>query len=381
MDRQHIDQILESNPIESVIGEVVDLKKRGSVFAGLSPFSKEKTPSFYVHPAKQFFKCFSSGKGGDVITFIMEHEGLDFMDAIRFLEKRVGIEVSETELRESDRLKIKVDNANAALQNLFIEEADYSYFQERGFSEATLKKWGVGYCPVLLQDVPGFSKLLVAASCDNQYGGSLFQDRVTIPIRNQHGQVIAFSGRAISDQKPKYINSRNHLRFQKSETLYGLDRSRPAILMEDIVWLVEGYTDVWSVFEHWTEAVVATMGTAMSKVVAKAISKMCSQVVIAGDNDAAGLRAVMKYIPELLKQGLVVMVASMPEGLDPDEAIKRGFVKPEPMVFTDYVRGLKREVPLKEFMTIVQNLRDAVSDCEDEVVKVIFLKQLQQILL
>ena len=345
-----IDNILQTAVIEDVVADYVELKKSGSTFRGLSPFSNEKTPSFYVVPSKGIFKCFSSGKGGSLVTFLMELEKVSYPEALRMLAKRYNIEIEEEEVSEERRAEMTERESLAAVvqwaagffqDQLFQTEAGQaiglSYFENRGFRRDILKRFGIGYCPDKWDEM---SKSALAAgyladrlvavglSKQREEDGSLwdfFKGRVMFPIRDVSGRVIAFGGRTLRGDKKvaKYFNSPESVLYHKGDVLYGIDLARPEIGKADRVFLVEGYTDVMAMHQAGVENVVASSGTALTSGQIKLLRRFTHNITVLFDGDAAGMRASLRGIDLLLAAGMNVRVVLFPDGDDPDSYAKK----------------------------------------------------------
>jgi DNA primase len=344
ISRETIDEVKNRIDIVDVISDFVTLKRSGQNYKALSPFNNEKTASFFVVPAKGIFKDFSSGKGGDAITFVMEHEGMSYLEAIRFLAKKYGVEIKEeagsAEAREqqSERegLYILMNFAKDYYRhNLFESEEGkgigLSYFHERGFHDRTIQKFELGYA------LEGWSHLMDEAIRKN-YNKELlektglvvkneegrmydrFRGRVIFPVHNLSGKVIAFGARMMGKEKnqPKYINSPETDIYRKSQVLYGLYHAKNAIRQHDACYLVEGYTDVLSMHQAEVENVVASSGTALTEDQIKLIRRFTENVTVLFDGDTAGIKAALRGIDLILKGGLNVRVVLLPDGEDPD---------------------------------------------------------------
>lgn len=341
--KETVDKIMDTAIIEEVIGDFVTLKKAGTTFKGLSPFTSEKTPSFYVVPHKAIFKCFSSGKGGNVVNFLMEHEKFSYPEALRWLADKYGIEIEEQEMtpeqmeaqtmRES--LGIVSQFASDYFQENLWETAPgkaigLSYLRERGYRDDIIKKFQIGYC---LEEWDAFTKkalekgyelkYLTASGLSREKNGNafdFFHGRVMFPIRNISGKAIGFGGRTLKSDKKvaKYFNSPESDLYNKSRVLYGIDLAKGAIVKKDLCYLVEGYTDVISLHQNEVENVVASAGTALTDDQIRLIKRYTPNVCMLFDGDAAGIRASFRGIDLLLKQGLNVKVVSFPDGEDPD---------------------------------------------------------------
>ena len=343
ISRSTIDQVYETARLEEVIGEYITLKKSGANFKGLSPFTQERTPSFMVSPAKQIWKDFSSGKGGNVIAFLMEHEYFTYPEAIRYLAKKYNIEIEETELSPEEK-QIKDTRESMFLvaqyaadffeKNLWETQEGKSigltYFKERGFEDETLKKFALGYSPESYDALgkkaenEGF-KLdflektgLVIVNEDRKV--DRFRGRVIFPIRSMSGRVQGFGARILSQNSKtaKYLNSPESDIYNKSKALYGIFESKSSIAKKDLCFLVEGYTDVIQMHQSGITNVVSSSGTALSVDQIRMINRLTSNVVVLYDSDAAGLRASLRGIDLILEQGMNVRVCAFPKGEDPD---------------------------------------------------------------
>lgn len=339
-----IEEIKNRIDIVDVVGDFVDLKRSGSSYKALSPFTAEKTPSFYVVPSKGIFKDFSSGKGGDAIKFVMEIDGLSYIEALKFLAKKYGIEVIEEEQTDE---QLEAQNRRESLFIILGYAAKYfkdllhkheegkaiglSYFKERGFREDTIKKFDLGFSLEQWDDFyqtainSGYSEdlleeagLIVKKDTDKIY--DRFRNRVMFPIHNLTGKVIAFGARIMSSDKkqPKYLNSPESDLYHKSRVLYGMHLAKQAIRREDNCYLVEGYTDVISMHQVAVENVVASSGTALTSEQAKLIYRYSKNVTVLFDGDAAGTRASLRGIDILLEEDLNVKAVALPDGEDPD---------------------------------------------------------------
>lgn len=343
ISRSTIDQVYETARLEEVIGEYVTLKKSGANFKGLSPFTQERTPSFMVSPAKQIWKDFSSGKGGNVIAFLMEHEHFTYPEAIRYLAKKYNIEIEETEeTLEEKQIKDTKESMFLVAQyaagffekNLWETELGKSigltYFKERGFKDETIKKFALGYSSESYDALgkqaqkEGY-KLdflektgLVIVNENRQI--DRFRGRVIFPIRSMSGRVQGFGGRILSQnaKTAKYLNSPESEIYNKSKALYGIYESKQSISKNDVCYLVEGYTDVIQMHQSGITNVVSSSGTALTVDQIRMINRLTSNIVVLFDGDAAGLRASLRGVDLILEQGMNVKVCTFPEGDDPD---------------------------------------------------------------
>ncbi|CAM1342456.1 DNA primase [Tenacibaculum aestuarii] len=349
--QQTIDKVFETARVEEVIGEFVQLKKAGSSFKGLSPFTDERTPSFMVSPVKQIWKDFSTGKGGNAISFLMEHEHYTYPEAIRWLAEKYNIEIEETE--QSDEQKQQVNERESMfLVSKFAKDYFHdvlmntqngraiglSYFKERGFREDTIEKFDLGYCK---DEWDNFTKAALDKGFDLKYlkstgltivkeGGAedrkfdRFKGRVMFPIHSMSGRILGFGGRILTNDKKaaKYLNSPESEIYHKSKILYGLYQAKKEIAKEDNCFLVEGYTDVISFHQSGIENVVASSGTALTPDQIRLVNRLTKNITVLFDGDAAGIRASLRGIDLILEQGMNVKVVAFPEGEDPDSFAK-----------------------------------------------------------
>lgn len=348
ISRDQIDRIMDAALIEEVVGEFVPLKRSGSSYRGLSPFTSERTPSFFVIPSKGIFKDFSSGKGGSVVTFLMEHEKMSYPEALRWLAKRYNIEIEEEKPSEEESLERSERESLLAVtewaakyfeQCLWETEegqnVGHSYFIERGFRDDTIRKFRLGYClsgwdhMTQAALAAGFElKWLIAAGLTRESGEKhfdFFRERVIFPVLDVSGRVIAFGGRILrSDKKTaKYFNSPESALYIKSKVVYGIYHARQAMAREDRCFLVEGYTDVTSLHQAGVENVVASSGTALTDDQVRLIKRYTENITILYDGDPAGIRASFRGINLILSQGLNVRVVLFPDGDDPDSFARR----------------------------------------------------------
>ena len=342
-----IDQVYDTARVEEVIGDFVSLKKAGSNFKGLSPFSQERTPSFMVSPVKQIWKDFSTGKGGNVVAFLMEHERFSYPEAIRYLAKKYNIEIEETQ--QTDEEKAKRDARESMLlvsefaldyfkNNLWESSAGKAigktYFQERGFTDETIQAFDLGYA---LETKDAFTSTALEKGYKLEFlektGLTIvneerkidrFRGRVLFPIKSMAGRTVGFGCRILGDKKKtaKYLNSPESEIYYKSKVLYCLYESKQAIAIEDCCYLVEGYTDVIQMHQRWIKNVVSSSCTALTQEQIRLIQRLTQNIVVLFDGDAAGLRAALRGIDMILSQGMNVKVCSFPEGEDPDSFAK-----------------------------------------------------------
>lgn len=345
-----IQQVKDAARVEEVVGEFVALKRKGPRFLGLCPFHNEKTPSFNVSPNLGIYKCFGCGEAGDSITFLQKHEHLSYVEAIRWLAKRYNIDLPEEEQTPEQQIEQSEREALSVIQqwalNWSVEQLwntdegkriGLSYFRERGFTDATIRTFQLGY-------VPEFGNAFAQAALANGFNPELlekagwikrredeartpwdfFAGRVTFPILGLSGQPIAFGARTLkSDKKlPKYFNSPESVLYNKSRSLYGVYQAKKAIVEQDLCYLVEGYTDVISLHQAGIANVVASSGTSLTEEQVRLIKRYAATVAILYDGDAAGMKASLRGIDLVLKEGLNVKVVTFPEGEDPDSFAK-----------------------------------------------------------
>lgn len=340
--QQTIDAVYARLDIVEVIGWFVDLKRSGTNYKGRSPFNNEKTPSFMVSPQKQIFKDFSSGKGGNAINFIMEHEHLTYPEAIKYLCGKYGIEFQETAKSEEEQLQ---EMARESI--LIINEAANIFFfsngcaaggrehiLQRGFSPEIIERFSIGYAPGTLTALcqhliadkgynwqVGVQSSLIGFRENTIY--DRFRDRIMFPIRNVHGRIEGFGGRAINwnktDKFPKYLNSSDSAAYNKSLTLYGIYESKKAIVEANRCYIAEGYTDVIGFHEAGVQNIVAASGTSFTAEQARLIKRYTGNVTVLFDGDDAGMRAALRGIDVALSEGLNVKVCVLPDGNDPDD--------------------------------------------------------------
>ncbi len=347
ISRSTIDRVFESARVEEVIGEFVQLKKAGSNFKGLSPFTDEKSPSFMVSPVKQIWKDFSTGKGGNAVSFLMEHEHYSYPEALKWLARKYNIEIEETEqtdeqkaqLNERESMFLVSNFAKEYFHDLMLNSLKgkaigLSYFKERGFTDETIKKFDLGYCK---DEWDNFTKAALDKGYDLKYLAATgltivkekkqfdrFKGRVMFPIHSMSGRILGFGGRILkSDKKAaKYLNSPESDIYHKSKILYGIYQAKKEIAKQDNCFLVEGYTDVISFNQSGVENVVASSGTALTADQIRLVSRLTKNITVLFDGDAAGIRASLRGIDLILEQGMNVKVVQFPDGEDPDSFAK-----------------------------------------------------------
>lgn len=349
ISRSTIDRVFETARVEEVIGEFIQLKKAGSNFKGLSPFADEKTPSFMVSPVKQIWKDFSTGKGGNSVSFLMEHEHFSYPEAIRYLAKKYNIEIEETvqtdeqkqQMNERESMFLVSQFAKDYFQNTLLrteqgKSIGLSYFKERGFKQDVIEKFDLGYCldqwDAFTQEAlkKGYElgyleKTGLTVVRENGKHFDRFKSRVMFPIHSMSGRILGFGGRTLlTDKKTaKYVNSPESDIYKKSKILYGIYHAKKEIAKQDNCFLVEGYTDVISFHQSGIENVVASSGTALTPDQIRLVSRLTKNMTVLFDGDAAGIRASLRGIDLILEQGMNVRVVTFPNGEDPDSFAKR----------------------------------------------------------
>lgn len=406
-----IDRIMEATDIVEVIGEFVQLKKRGANYVGLSPFANERTPSFTVSPAKGIFKDFSSGKGGSAVTFLMELEKFSYPEALKWLAKKYSIEVEETvetienkeEENRRESLMIVTGYAAKFFHESLLETEEgrnigLSYFKERGFSNDTIKKFELGYSPDQWEAFTGqaikdgylpqfLEESGLSVKRDNGSMYDRYRGRVMFPIHSFTGRVIAFGGRTLKSDKnvPKYVNSPESEIYHKSNVLYGLYFAKKAIREEDNCYLVEGYADVLSVHQAGIENVVASSGTSLTVEQIKLISRFTKNITILYDGDAAGIKASLRGLDMILEEGLNVKVVLFPDGHDPDSYVRlvgtAGFKKHIADNRKDFIL-YKTEILLKEVgndpirkADVIREIVESIAKIPDSIKASVFIKE------
>jgi len=391
-----IDQVYDTARVEEVIGDFVSLKKAGSNFKGLSPFSQERTPSFMVSPVKQIWKDFSTGKGGNVVAFLMEHERFSYPEAIRYLAKKYNIEIEETQ--QTDEEKAKRDARESMLlvsefaldyfkNNLWESSAGKAigktYFQERGFTDETIKAFDLGYA---LETKDAFTNTALEKGYKLEFlektGLTIeerkidrFRGRVLFPIKSMAGRTVGFGGRILGDNKKtaKYLNSPESEIYHKSKVLYGLYESKQTIAKEDCCYLVEGYTDVIQMHQRGIKNVVSSSGTALTQEQIRLIQRLTQNIVVLFDGDAAGLRAALRGIDMILSQGMNVKVCSFPEGEDPDSFAKNHSLEEVQTFFSENAKDFiqfKASLLMKEAQNDPVKKAATIKDIVDSIAKI-----------
>ncbi|MBL30858.1 MAG: DNA primase [Flavobacteriaceae bacterium] len=412
-----IDQVYESARVEEVIGDFISLKKSGTNYKGLSPFTKEKTPSFMVSPVKQIWKDFSSGKGGNVVAFLMEHEHFSYPEAIKYLAKKYSIEIEESKQSEENKklnnqresMYLISDYACDFFQNCLINSTEgkalaLSYFKERGFTDNSIKFFRLGYSPDILDSLSknalknGYnidfliSTGLVIAKDGSSRAIDRFRGRIIFPIRSMSGRVQGFGGRTLSNQKKtaKYINSPESEVYNKSKILYGLFESKKSIAKEDACYIVEGYTDVIQLHQSGITNVVSSSGTALTSDQIRLIKRLTSNIILLFDSDPAGIRAALRGVDLILEQGINVRICTFPSGEDPDsfarnnsEHVIKKFLEDNTKDFIQFKARLlsdnSKNDPIKKTQ-IVNEIIKSISKISDVIKQEYYLKSCSDIM-
>ncbi|MAU26712.1 MAG: DNA primase [Muricauda sp.] len=415
-----IDKVYDAAQVEEVIGDFVQLKKSGSNYKGLSPFTDERTPSFMVSPVKQIWKDFSSGKGGNVVAFLMEHEHFTYPEAIRYLAKKYNIEVEETEQSTEEKEQAN-ERESMYLVSAFAQQyfedilwrsepgkaIGHSYFKERGFTDETIKKFGLGYS---LDEWEAFTKHALQQGYQLEFlektgltivkdqadGGKKtfdrFKGRVMFPIHSMSGRVLGFGGRILVNDKKaaKYLNSPESDIYHKSKVLYGIYFAKQAIAKEDNCYLVEGYTDVIQMHQRGIENVVSSSGTALTPEQIRLINRLTKNITVLFDGDAAGLRASLRGIDLILEQGMNVKVCTFPEGEDPDSFAKNNsygdvvlYLEEHSMDFIQFKTSLLAKEAANDPIKRAETIRDivhSVAKIPDRIKQEVYIQECARML-
>lgn len=410
IDRDTVDRIYAVADIVDVVSEFVTLKKKGTNYQACCPFHSERTPSFVVSPAKGLFKCFGCGKAGNAVTFVMEHEKMTYGDALKYVAKKYGIEVQERELspeeakRNDDRESMMVVSGWASdYFTGILRDTDeglsvgMGYFRERGFTDATIRKFVLGYCPSKGDAMTtaalkaGYKEQFLidtGLTIKRETGGyyDRFTGRVIFPIHSISGRVIAFGGRILkkSDHTAKYVNSPESIIYSKSHSLYGLYQAKNAIVKENHCILVEGYTDVMRMHQTGIENVVASSGTSLTVDQIKLIARFTKNITVIYDGDPAGIKASLRGIDMILREGLNVRVVLLPAPEDPD-SFARTRSSEEVKAFIeqheeDFIRFKTRLLmadagadPLKK-ASLITEIVQSISEIPDPIIRSVFIK-------
>ena len=410
ISKDTIDKVFEFSRVEEVISDFIALKKTGANFKGLSPFTNEKTPSFIVSPSKQIWKDFSSGKGGNVIAFLMEHEQFNYPESIRYLANKYNIEIIETaesaenveERNERESLFIINSYALSYFEEIYSKnDRIKKYLIDRGLSESTIQNFSLGYSNDFQNEFyksasnMGYSDNfleetgLVLSNADKKI--DRFRGRIIFPIKSIAGRIVGFGGRIVDSTKKiaKYINSPESKIYNKSKTLYGIFESKQFIVRDDVCLLVEGYMDVIQLHEHGIKNVLASSGTSLTKDQIILIKRLTSNIIILFDGDQAGLSASLRSIDMILEEGLNVKICSFPDGEDPDSFVKKNkkdfmldYVEKESKDFIDFKLDINSDFHNDEDkkVALIKNILKSISLIPDSLKQEIYIKKLSSIL-
>ncbi|MDG1794232.1 MAG: DNA primase [Flavobacteriaceae bacterium] len=410
-----IDQVFDTARVEEVIGDFVQLKKSGSNFKGLSPFSEERTPSFMVSPVKQIWKDFSTGKGGTSVSFLMEHEHFTYPEAIKYLARKYNIEIEETVQSDSDKeaageresMYLVSEFARTYYQNTLLKTdpgkaIGLSYFKERGFTDETIKNFQLGYSTdawsgltdtalkkgykLKYLESTGLSIVKETKQFDR------FKGRVMFPIHSMSGRVLGFGGRILAknEKAAKYLNSPESEIYHKSKVLYGIYYAKQTIAKEDNCYLVEGYTDVIQFYQKGVKNVVSSSGTALTPDQIRLINRLTKNITVLFDGDPAGIRAALRGIDLILEQGMNVKICTFPEGEDPDSFAKQNtleelqtYLKENAKDFIAYKASLLMEEAQNDPVAKANLIRDmvtSISKVSDNIQREIYVRECSRIM-
>jgi DNA primase len=410
-----IDTVFETARVEEVIGDFVQLKRAGSNFKGLSPFSDERSPSFMVSPVKQIWKDFSSGKGGNSVAFLMEHEHFTYPEAIRYLAKKYNIEIEETVQTDEEKANTDVresmylvsEFAKNYFQDVLLNSEEgkaigYSYFKERGFTNETIKKFALGYSP---ETWDAFTKEALGKGYKLEFLESTgltiprddrpfdrFKGRVMFPIQSMSGRILGFGGRILTNDKKaaKYLNSPESDIYHKSKVLYGIFQAKQAIAKQNNCFLVEGYTDVIQFNQSGIENVVSSSGTALTPDQIRLINRLTKNVTVLFDGDAAGLRASIRGIDLILEEGMNVRVCAFPDGEDPDSFARKTpyedlvlYLEENSKDFIQFKASLlmkdAKNDPIKK-AELIRDMVSSISKIPDRIQREIYIQECSRIM-
>ncbi|MEJ6583771.1 MAG: DNA primase [Crocinitomicaceae bacterium] len=406
-----VDDIMQASRIEEVIGEFVQLKRAGSNLKGLSPFTDEKTASFVVSPAKQIFKCFSTGRGGSAVTFLMEKEHYSYPEALRWLADKYGVQIPDDKPATAEELEAISERESLHIINEFAKnhfasnlvnsnegkKIGLSYFLERGFRQDIIDKFQLGYCLNVSDD---FTKAALEKGFKLEYLEKVgltkskdarqfdfFRGRVIFPIHSVSGRILGFGGRTLSSEKKiaKYFNSPESIIYNKSEILYGLHFSKGDIIKYDNCFLCEGYTDVISMFQAGIQNVVSSSGTSLTREQIRLVKRYTKNITILYDGDAAGIKASFRGIDLILEEGLNVKVVLFPEGEDPDSFAKKStsteledYIKEHQQDFISFKADLLLQTegddPIKRAQ-LIKDISYSVSLIPDQITRNVFVPE------
>ncbi len=410
-----IDTVYETARVEEVIGDFVQLKRAGSNYKGLSPFSDERSPSFMVSPVKQIWKDFSSGKGGNSVAFLMEHEHFTYPEAIRYLAKKYNIEIEETEQTDEEKANTDIKESmylvsefaknyfhNTLLHSEEGKAIGLSYFKERGFTNETITKFALGYSP---ETWDAFTKEALGKGYKLEFLESTgltipredkpfdrFKGRVMFPIQSMSGRILGFGGRILTNDKKaaKYLNSPESEIYHKSKVLYGIFQAKQSIAKLNNCYLVEGYTDVIQFNQAGIENVVASSGTALTPDQIRLINRLTKNITVLFDGDAAGLRASIRGIDLILEEGMNVKVCAFPDGEDPDSFAKKtsyddlvAYLENNAKDFIQFKASLlmkdAKNDPIKK-ADLIREMVQSISKIPDRIQREIYIQECSRIM-
>jgi len=415
-----INQVFETARVEEVIADFIQLKKSGSNFKGLSPFTDERTPSFMVSPAKQIWKDFSSGKGGNVVSFLMEHEHFNYPQAIKYLANKYGIEVEETEQTDEEK-QLANERESMYLVSEFAKEyfreqllnseegkaIGLTYFKERGFTEESIKTFDLGYSPNKWEaftmqalkkgyQIKYLEKTGLTIVKNTKEGGTRqfdrFKGRVIFPIHSMSGRILGFGGRILANntKMAKYLNSPESEIYHKSKVLYGLYQAKQSIAKEDLCYVVEGYMDVIQLHQKRVKNTVASSGTALTSEQIRLIRRLTDNIVILFDGDEAGIRASLRGVDLILEQNMNVRICTFPAGQDPDDFAKnhseeeiKKYLQENAMDFINYKASLLMKEtqgdPIRK-AEVIRDMMESIAKIPDEIRQELYLKECTRIM-
>ena len=407
--QETVNRILDLAQIEDVIGDFVTLKRAGATYKACCPFHNEKTPSFVVSPSKGIYKCFGCGKSGTAVGFVMEHESMSYVEALRYLAKKYNVEIIEMEETAEDIAKRQRNESLLLVSEyagkFFVDSLatpegqtiGYQYFRSRGLTDETIRKYGLGWAPIMrttftdAAHAAGYKEeyLLDTGLCKQYEDGRVvdtFHDRVIFPIHSVSGRVIAFGGRTLKTDKtiPKYVNSKETEIYVKSKSLYGIYFAKNEISRQDKCILVEGYLDVLSMHQLGITNVVASSGTSLTVEQIRLIRKFTNNVTIIYDGDGAGIKAALRGIDLVLKEGLNVKVVLLPDGQDPDDFARKhtldqvqDYIKANEQDFVNFKTELLLDEagsdPVKR-ATLINDIADTIALMPDAVVRAVYVR-------
>ncbi|MEE2605201.1 MAG: DNA primase, partial [Bacteroidota bacterium] len=413
ISKETIDRVFETALVEEVISDFIQLKKSGSNFKGLSPFTDEKTPSFMVSPAKQIWKDFSSGKGGNVVAFLMEHDQLSYPEAIKYLAKKYNIDIIETQLTDNQKEKINqkeklfiVANKAKDFFKTQLNSTDFgknvakNYLKERGFGEQIIDEFEIGCLTdrsytlksFLIENGYGIEDLIKTGLVSSKTKDDIYKARIIFPIMTISGRTAGFGARTLKSntKSAKYINSPESEIYKKSKILFGLSKSKNEIVKKDNCFVVEGYTDVMRFHEKGVKNVVSSSGTALSKDQINIIRRLSKNITVIYDSDKAGINATERSIDMILEQGMNISIVLLPENEDPDIFAKNkneseilNFLNQNSVDFIEFKANILKKT-LKntpsEKAKVINDLIISISKIPDRIKQEIYIRHCSEIM-